>query len=97
MLAGLRFAELEIVAILAEERIYIANERAFYRAIKDAGLLHHRRNSRPARRLHQSPEPKATGPDQVYSWDITWLPSQVNGLFWYCYAVIDVLSREIVG
>lgn len=87
----------EIVAILAEEGSYIASERSFYRVLKDAGLLHHRSNSRPARRLHQPPELKATGPDQVYSWDITWLPSQVNGLFWYCYAVIDVWSREIVG
>ena len=87
----------EIVAILAEEGIYIASERSFYRVLKNAGLLHHRRNSRPARKVQQPPELKATGPDQVYSWDITWLPSKVNGLFWYCYAVIDVWSREIVG
>ncbi len=65
--------------------------------LKAAGLLHHRSNSRPARRSHRPPELKATGPDQVYCWDITWLPSQVNGLFWYCYTVIDVWSREIVG
>ena len=87
----------EIVAILAEEGKYIASERSFCRVLKDAGLLHHRRNSRPARRSHRPPELKATGPDQVYCWDITWLPSQVHGLFWYCYTVIDVWSREIVG
>ena len=87
----------EIVAILAEEGRYIASERTFYRVLKAAGLLHHRTNSRPARRAYQPPELKATGPGQVFSWDITWIPSYVNGLFWYCYAVIDVWSREIVG
>ena len=87
----------EIVAILAEEGTYIASERTFYRVLKAEGLLHHRTNSRPARRAHQPPELKATGPDQVYTWDITWIPSYVNGLFWYCYAVIDVWTREIVG
>lgn len=87
----------EIVAILAEQGRYIASERSFYRVLKEAGLLHHRRNSRPARRSRKPPELRATGPDQVYSWDITWLPSAVQGLFYYCYAIIDVWSREIVG
>ena len=87
----------EIVAILAEEGTYIASERTFYRVLKAAGLVNHRTNSRPARRSYQPPELKATGPDQVYTWDISWLPTNVNGMFWYCYAVIDVWSREIVG
>lgn len=87
----------EIVAILAEEGTYIASERTYYRVLKAANLLHHRSNSRPARRPYQPPELKATGPDQVYTWDITWLPSYVHGIFWYCYAVIDVWSREIIG
>jgi transposase InsO family protein len=87
----------EIVAILAEEGIYLASERTFYRVLKDAGMLHHRTNSRPSRRPYQPPELKATGPDQVYTWDITWLPSYVSGIFWFCYAVIDVWNREIIG
>jgi len=87
----------EIVAILAEEGRYIASERTFYRILKACGLLHHRTNSRPARRSSHPPELVATGPDQVYTWDITWMPSAVQGLFWYCYAVIDVWSREVVG
>lgn len=43
--------------------------------LKAAGLLHHRRNSRPARKSPQPPEVQATGPGQVFTWDITWLPS----------------------
>lgn len=87
----------EIVAILAEEGTYIASVRTFYRVLKAAGKLHHRGNSRPPRKPYRPPEVKATGPDQVYTWDITWIPSRVRGLFWYCYAIIDVWSREIVG
>jgi len=87
----------EIIAILAEEGTYIASERTFYRVLKAAGLLHHRTNSRPSRQRYQPPELKATGPDEVYTWDITWVPSCVSGIFWYCYAVIDVWSREIIG
>lgn len=87
----------EIVAILAEEGTYLGSERSFYRVLNAAGLLHHRTNSRPPRTHHHPPELKATAPDQVFTWDITWLPSFVTGIFWYCYAVIDIWSREIVG
>ena len=87
----------EIVATLAEEDTYLASPRTFYRVLKQRGLLSHRRSSKPPGKSYRPPELKATGPDQVYSWDITWIPSQVNGLFWYAYVVIDVWSREIVG
>ena len=69
----------------------------FYRVLKEAGKLHHRSNARPPRKPYKPPELKATGPDQVYTWDITWVPSMVRGIFWYCYAIIDIWNREIVG
>ena len=87
----------EIVARLAEKGIYIASVRTFYRVLREAGKLHHRGNTRPVQNRYQPPELKATGPDQVYTWDITWLPTYVRGIFLYCYAIIDVWSREIVG
>ena len=87
----------EIVARLSEEGVYIASARTFYRVLKSAGLLNHRGNNRPARTPYSPPELKATGPDQVYTWDITWMPTTVRGIFLYCYAIIDVWSREIVG
>ena len=40
---------------------------------------------------------RATGPNQVWSWDITWLPTTVRGRFLYLYLVMDVWSRRIVG
>ena len=39
----------------------------------------------------------ATGPDQVWSWDITYMKTGVSGIFLYAYMIIDVWSRAIVG
>jgi len=87
----------EIVARLQEEGVYLASVRTFYRVLKQEGKLPHRGNTRPPRKPYTPPELKADGPDQVYSWDITWLPTEVRGLFLYAYVVIDVWSREVVG
>ena len=87
----------EIVVILLERGIYIASARTFYRVLKAHGKLHHRTNRRPAQRTVKPPERKATGPDQVYTWDITYLPTTVKGLFFYAYLIMDIWNREIVG
>ena len=39
----------------------------------------------------------ATGPNQVWSWDITWLKTDVKGVFLFAYVILDILSRKIVG
>ena len=39
----------------------------------------------------------ATGPNQVFTWDITYLPSTVRGRYYYLYVIEDVYSRKIVG
>jgi transposase InsO family protein len=40
---------------------------------------------------------RATGPNQVWSWDITWLPTTVRGMYLHLYLVMDVWSGRIVG
>ena len=85
----------EIVAILASEGVYLASESTMYRIMHEERLLSHRRKSKaPVNR--EKPRLTATGPDQVYSWDITWLKSPVSGLYFYLYLVVDVFSRRIV-
>lgn len=37
------------------------------------------------------------GPNQVWSWDITYLPAPIRGQHWYLYMFIDIYSRKIVG
>jgi putative transposase len=86
----------QIVPQLADQGIYVASESSFYRVLKDDGLITHREPSRPA----TSRKPKehvATGPCQVWSWDITYLKSPILGQFFYLYMIMDVWSRKIVA
>lgn len=86
----------QLVPILAERGEYIASESSFYRVLREAKQLQHRRASRPA--THHRPEPlKASAPNELYSWDITYLPTLVKGLYFYLYLVVDIYSRKIVG
>ena len=82
---------------LADQGVYIASESSFYRVLHEADEQHHRGRSRKPR---VSTPPKgycATGPNQVWSWDITYLPTSIRGMFFYLYMIVDVFSRKIVG
>ena len=95
-----RFANLppkKIVPMLADEGTYIASEASFYRILKAANQLKHRNKARAPRKVIKPMELVATAPNQVYSWDITYLPTDVRGIFLYLYLVMDVFSRKIVG
>lgn len=86
----------QIVPLLADKGHYLGSESSFYRILREEALQHHREPSRPAR--HTRPEEKvATGSNQVWSWDITYLASPVRGRFFYLYLVMDVWSRKIIG
>ena len=87
----------QIVPRLADEGCYIASESSFYRILHEADEQHHRgRIAKPRR--HAAPQGYcATAPKQVWSWDITWLPSQIRGMFFYLYMIVDIYSRKIVG
>ncbi|MFO7915358.1 MAG: DDE-type integrase/transposase/recombinase [Candidatus Krumholzibacteriales bacterium] len=86
----------QIVPILADEGVYVASELSFYRVLSQKRLLAHRSRSKPAR--NSKPEEHvATGANQVWSWDITYLKSTIRGKFYYLYMVVDVWSRMIVG
>ena len=87
----------EIVVDLLEKDRYIASASTFYRVLRERGLLHHRRESKAPRNSARPPELVATGPNQVWSWDITYLKTGVSGIFLYAYVIIDVWSRKIVG
>lgn len=86
----------QIVPRLADDGRYVASESTFYRILREENQLAHRERCRPA--THRRPREKvATGPCQVWSWDITYLKSQVRGQFYYLYMTIDVWSRKIVA
>jgi transposase InsO family protein len=86
----------QIVPILADSGLYVASEATFYRVLREEKLLAHRGTARA--RSHSRPrEYTADGPNQVWSWDLTYLRSPTRGSFYYLYLVVDVWSRKIVG
>ena len=94
-----RYADLppsKIVPLLADSGQYLASESTFYNVLKKKGQLSHRHRSKP--RTTSKPRGLlAGGPDQIYSWDITYLPTTVGGIFFYLYMVMDIYSRKIMG
>lgn len=86
----------QIVPALADSGVYVASESSFYRVLKQASQQHHRgRAKKPSERVVTSH--CASGPNQVWSWDITWLPTAIKGQYFYWYMMLDVFSRKIVG
>lgn len=97
---SLEFAHLaptQIVPKLADKGLYLASESTFYRLLNACNQLKHRDKNKPARKVVKPQALTATVPNQIYTWDITYLPSQVKGLFFYLYLVLDIYSRKIVG
>jgi putative transposase len=86
----------QIVPKLADQGLYVASESSFYRVLKENWMLTHREPSKPATKQRPK-EQVATGPCQVWSWDITYLRSPVRGMFFYLYLIMDVWSRKIVA
>lgn len=87
----------KIVPKLADEGRYIASESSFYRVLKAAHQLTHRDKTKPTRTVIKPAALTASGPNQIYSWDITYLPTRVRGIFLYLYLVMDIYSRKVVG
>jgi len=87
----------KIVPKLADEGRYLASESTFYRVLKAHNQLHHRQKSKPTGQVKKPKALCATAPNQLYSWDISYLPTQVRGIFLYLYLVMDIFSRKIVG
>lgn len=86
----------QIVPRLADRGEYVASESSFYRVLKTEQLLAHRGRATPAHRAR----PRAyevTAPRTLFSWDITYLLSQILGQYFYLYVFLDVFSRKIVG
>ena len=87
----------QIVPILADRGKYIASESTFYRIMRAENQLRHRGAERPAQRRHKPRALCATAPNQLFSWDITYLPTPVKGIYFYLYLFMDIFSRKIVG
>ena len=87
----------QIVPALADKDTYIASESSFYRILKEADQLHRRGRAQAPRKVNKPKGYKATGPNQIWSWDITFLATTITGMFYRLYLMMDIYSRKIVG
>lgn len=89
-------APYEVYATLLDEGQYHCSIRTMYRILDENTEVKERRDqlSHP---LYQKPELLATGPNQVWSWDITKLLGPVKWTYFYLYVIMDIFSRYVVG
>lgn len=86
----------QIVPSLADRGEYVGSESSFYRILTEEKLMSHRGRAKPKERQRPAPY-EAVKPNQLYSWDITYLLSSVRGQYFYLYLFLDLFSRKIVG
>lgn len=86
----------QIVPTLADRGEYLCSESTFYRILHSAGMQHHRGRTKPSSKK-SCPRLVATKPNEVYTWDITYLPTEIKGQYYYLYLFLDIYSRFIVG
>lgn len=87
----------QIVPRLADQGRYIASESTIYRILKEVSQLTHRRLERAPQKRSKPRALAAYAPNQVYSCDITYLPTTIVGAYFYLYLYMDIFSRKIVG
>jgi len=87
----------KIVPTLLDKGIWLASVSSFYRVMKVHHLRVHRERVKPVRNVKRPKALVATKPNEIYTWDITYLPTTVKGQFLYLYLVMDVYSRKAVG
>ncbi len=87
----------QIVPALADQDLFIGSESSFYRVLHQAGQCQRRGRARRSQEPRSVPRLRADRPNAVWSWDITYLPTTVRGVWLYLYLVIDVWSRKVVA
>jgi putative transposase len=86
----------DVHATLLEEQTYLCSTRTMYRVLAEADEVQERRDQ--ARHpVYTKPELVATGPNQVWSWDITKLKGLVKYVYFSLYVILDLFSRYVVG
>jgi len=87
----------QIVPALADRGEYLASESSFYRVLREANEQHDRGRAKPRQKRAKPDEYQTRGPNQCWTWDVTWLKSPVNGMYFYLYMMVDIFSRKITA
>jgi putative transposase len=94
-----RFADrapAQVYATLLDEGTFVCSIPTMYRILREHRLVRDRRNQRRHPTYHK-PERLATGPNEVWSWDITKLLGPVKWTYVHLYVILDIFSRYVVG
>ena len=86
----------EVVPRLLDRGEYLASIRTFYRVLSEHGEVKERR-LQAKRGKHAAPILESTGPNQVWTWDITRLKGPYQGKWYFLYLMLDLFSRYVVG
>ena len=86
----------EVYATLLDEGEYHCSVSTMYRILEENQEVRERRNQL-RHPVYQKPELLATGPNQLWSWDITKLRGPAKWNYFYLYVILDVFSRYVVG
>jgi len=86
-----------IVPRLADQGKHLASESSFYRILRAADQQHHRGRVKAPTRRKPPTSYQATGPCQVWTWDITRMPGPILGMFYYLALIVDIYSRKITS
>ncbi len=89
-------APAQVAAALLDEERYLCSPRTMYRILDANQEVRERRNQR-RHPVYTKPELLATGPNQVWSWDITKLKGPRKWTYFYLYVILDIFSRQVVG
>jgi transposase InsO family protein len=87
----------QLVPRLADDGQYLASESTMYRLKRRVGLSARRPPLLRTDVTRAITVHRAVRSNQVWSWDITYLPTVIRGRFLRLYLVMDVWSRRIVG
>lgn len=86
----------QVYATLLDEQQYLCHWRTMYRILDEHQEVQQRRQQR-SHPTYQKPELLATGPNQLWSWDISQLKGPQKWLYFYLYVILDIFSRYVVG
>lgn len=86
-----------IVPTLADNGLYIGSESTFYRVLNEYGQLAQRAPTKLRVNNSKPKEKIATKPNQIWTWDISYLATLTRGQHYYLYMIVDIFSRKIVG
>ena len=87
----------QIVPTLADNGLYLGSESTYYRVLRENDEQHHRGRAKVPTPGRTPTSHCATAANQVWTWDVSYLPTLIRGQFYYLYAILDIYSRKITG